>query len=444
MKKKSVPPLILLFAFAGLVEMCFRDIDNVTHFRQALLWQYQNVSNSSPYLDKKSEFEGLAPNELPIRVADSENGVGYFRRGQFEKNAYHPHANQQILRADSLSAKKKIFVLGESAGFGFPLRNEETFSSLLATNIAHNGFEIINASQPGIISNLEIDLADRILDFFKPTAMIYYIGNNIWISWRPPLSSSQIRVFKTLEFLAHSRTLAWIESKIYTALGMILVPPTQMNPHDAIEFGVKNPLISPDFDWSLEQKRHLDHFKARLLAQIEKAKQKKVQIILMSIPFNYRVPPHRTGPQVVAVDFKKVPATQKELLKAEKLIGENRFNEALDIAEDLITKNPTTPFPYYIKGLALEKQGRSIDAEAAYTLSRDFTIGNLGSLPTLNKIIQEVATETKVDFIDIKKIFDEDSHSRKVYFNEDLIGDICHPTARGHRLISEALTKVFR
>jgi hypothetical protein len=444
MKKLWICSLILFIAIAGLVETGFRYLDNKTHFRDALLWQYQSASNSSPYLDSGYKFTGLAPNEIPVRVADSEEGVGYFRSGIFEKNAYHPKANQQILLLDSLISEKKVFVLGESAGFGFPLTNEETFSSLLEKKLAPKGIGVVNASQPGIISNLEIDLADRILDFYKPAAMIYYLGNNIWISWRPPLSSLQIRTFKTLEFLAHSRTLAWIESKFYMALGMILMPPSKVDPRDPIEFGVKNPLISPAFDWSLVKARHLDYFKNRLVAQIQKAKQKQVPVILLSIPFNYRVPPHRTGPQIIAAHQDDIASTQKDLIKGENLIRENHFDDALDIAEKLIAKSPTTPFPYYLKGLALEKQGRFIDAENAYTLSRDFTIGNLGSIPTLNKMIKEIASNMKVDFIDIKKIFDEDSHSRGVYFNEDLIGDDCHPTARGHQLISDALTKAIR
>ena len=44
----------------------------------------------------------------------------------------------------------------------------------------------------------------------------------------------------------------------------------------------------------------------------------------------------------------------------------------------------------------------------------------------------------------MKEIFDADEHARQEYYNETLIEDDCHPSARGHRLIAESLYPLFK
>jgi hypothetical protein len=94
---------------------------------------------------------------------------------------------------------------------------------------------------------------------------------------------------------------------------------------------------------------------------------------------------------------------------------------------------------HYLKAMSLEALERLDEAEAAYALSREAMIGNLGSRLSINEAIEKVARESGVELLDLAALFDREQHALGGHFNEDLIHDDCHPTPLGHRIIAAAL-----
>ena len=173
------------------------------------------------------------------------------------------------------------------------------------------------------------------------------------------------------------------------------------------------------------------------------ARGRGVRVVLVTMPFNYRLSPAWKHPQFEAYDPVHRDEVRRLLREAGRLVQAGDCEAALPLADRALALDQRPPVLHYLRAECLEQLGRLDEAEAAYAQSREQMIGNLGSRLSINLVIRRVAARHDVPLVDAVRIFDDYEHAHGRHFNEDLILDDCHPSPTGHQLIADALTPLL-
>ena len=438
---------VLLFTFIiFIIESICYHIDRNINFRVSLENKFRILKNefSEPFFNKTYKgIAGLEPDEILIRIEDSEKTKGIMSLGRYYINPYQKFAQQKKVKSKDIHSTKNHYIIGESAGFGFPYKFEESFSYKLLEKLKSQGHSIFNVSQPGINSVEALKFSHRIINEFPKTrTLIFYLGNNVFIGWFPPIPTSRKYPVMLLEFLTHkSYFVAWSTYQGFKSLDerdmKELFSRDMIGLNDAIEKSSRFNF----FDWKGIKEKYLTNFEEQMLEEIKNAKSKNIKVVLLSVPYNFRLTPIHKHPQPLALNPNNYNEVHSLLKKAEFEYNNKKYDSAMLNADLAIKIEPETPLGYYIKGLSLEQKLQFSEAEIQYSLSREHMMGNLGSIPSINKIIEKIAHDTNSEFIDLQKIFVEYNRSQNKFFNEKLIDDDCHPTPLGHQIIAEAILK---
>ena len=110
-----------------------------------------------------------------------------------------------------MTAPKRVFILGESAAFGFPLAYADSFAAQIEPRLKARGDAVLNAAETGWSSGLLVALARRIVEQFQPETLIVYMGNNEWVHWFPADEVPSPRRLALLKALSASGALALVE-----------------------------------------------------------------------------------------------------------------------------------------------------------------------------------------------------------------------------------------
>jgi hypothetical protein len=306
----------------------------------------------------------------------------------------------------------------------------------------------------------------QILARYAPSTLVVFTGNNLWIDWAPP---QQPRWnpwgIKLLSTLATSRAIAGLEfvalrwtlrhtprdwrveqlGRLDSWLGRLRREPgAPFHDHHELtgsRYALEHPLEDDErfgaTDWPRIKALHLHRFETSLVELVEQARARDVGVVLVTVPFNYRLSPAWNHPQFEAVD----PAHRDEVRalgrEAGAAVHAGDCGAALPIIDRALALDPLPPVLHYLRAQCLERMGALDAARAAYADSRERMIGNLGSPLSVNETIRRVAARFEVPLVDAVRVFDD--HASGNHFNEQLIVDDCHPSPSGHRLIAVAL-----
>jgi len=351
------------------------------------------------------------------------------------------------------SSEKRIFFLGGSSAFGFPYRYDDTFTGILDRRLGDRGYRVLNASRVGTTSAGLVPVASRIVNRYEPESLVIFTGNNEWIHWapenQPRISRTRLRI---LRVLAHSRAVAWVEYRLLRRL--VESPARADTPGDFIThreisghaYALLHPMgegIMEPRQWLANKQRYLDAFEANLERMIGSAQDRGVQVVILTVPFNYKLSPAWKHPQPESFDPGNRETVRRTIREADKLLKDGKPGEALPLVAETLELDPLSPMLNYLHAECLEALGQPVDAEAAYARCRENMVGNLGGVLSVNQVIVRVAGKTGAKLLDVRRLFDEYGHARGVYFNEALVHDDCHPTPLGHRLIADALLELL-
>ena len=422
--------------------------------------------------------------ELLIRVENlNKNNAPppYELGGQIIKHADPDYRQEPLdIEKTGLSKPHRIFVVGGSAAFGFPYRFQNTFSAILQETLNRESYQLFNASRPGWSSGQLIPLVEEIVQKHDPSLLIIFSGNNEWFSWvpKPPgvkLSDESSDTFSwnqtsisILDKLAISRTLAgmeyllfrWIKSQHRKQRMTTLVDRVQtlgaswnatnghpsgyqvhhelIGRHYAIQYP-SHPMAFDSTQWLQTKKDYLLSFEQNLQRMIKTTQNKNVHVLLLTIPFNYRLSPAWMFPQPEFYNRDFEEQTKVAIRDAALCIEEGRLNQAIHLIDNALEKDPLPAILHYLKAQSLESLGDHRKAEKAYSLCREHMIGHLGSRLSINRIITQTANLMQSELIDVQFLFDQYEHNLGRYYNEDLIQDDCHPSPLGHTIIAKAL-----
>jgi tetratricopeptide (TPR) repeat protein len=443
-----------------VAEVAARVVDARTQFRDTLLGAYRAMEASGEPL-RVSRLELPPDPAVAVRAPAGEEGapVPYVIGGRVVEGARPSTHYRTVVPAElRRDGRRPVFVVGESAGFGFPYAYSQSFAALLNDDLRPKGITVLNASRVGATSADLAPIVARIVDRFDPAALVLFMGNNEWIQWMPPQATPvQPSRIRFLRALANSRALAAVE---YLLLKHAIEsqraaaerggdPGAAFRPHAEISGhaqALRHPADDTGFDarsWPATQRAFLNAFEENLERMVRSAKQRKIRVILLTMPFNHKLSPAWKHPQPESFDPAHRAQTRAAIRTAAKQVEARSFQEALSELDRALALDPLPPLLHYLRAEALEGLGRPAEAEAAYAQSREHMIGNLGSRLSVNEAIRRVAARTQAELVDVEQIFETFEHARGRYDNEELIHDDCHPTPQGQRLIAEALARLF-
>ena len=341
--------------------------------------------------------------------------------------------------------QKRIFIGGGSAAFGMHYPMYKTFTGLLGGLMEQDGYVVLNAAQPAWCSGEVVPLVKRITDLFLPDTIIIMSGNNEFLHW---LDDDQPwvdeRIIRSCQTLANSRLMAgWLFWTMRRAMRKRIE-------QDMIgyEHALSHP-ASPYTEarmqkWLETKKTFLEAYAVNLGMMVAYAKQKGVRVVLLTMPFNYRLPVSWKHPQPESCVPENADAVICLLHDAVEALEKGDDQQSITLIEQALALDSYPPILYYIRACAHEHVGRFNEAELSYAVAREHMVGNLGSCLSINNVIHSVGRELGVPVLDVQRLFDDWGHANNSYFNEKLIHDDCHPTPLGHALIAKALTSLFR
>jgi len=417
----------------------------VVHMLDQMVIRYTPIGD--PALELVSESQGRR-DPLWVRAAGELN----------HQIAIIP---EDVVKSD----ERRVFLLGGSAAFGFPYEYELSFPALLNRRLEQHKIRVINAASVGTTSGEQLPVVRQIVDEYEPDTLIVYSGNNEWFHWQPhyrrktkevilqiePRQPNQLAV-RWLQHLCHSRLVAAVT---YYSLKMSRTPLRKLNltksrpdtfeSHDKlvdIDFALAHPATSghrQQQEWLQEKEQFLDQFEDNLREITRYCAAANVRVIMMTVPFNYRLSPAWKHRQPESFNPKHEAVVRSVIQTVPGMYESKRYADALNQLDKAIDLDPYPPVLHYLKGMCLQAMQKPLDAERAYAQCREHMIGNLGSCLSINERIVQVANEMGATLVDLRKRFDEVQHAKGGHFNADLIHDDCHPTPLGHQIIAGEL-----
>ena len=362
--------------------------------------------------------------------------------------------HQAFVRPDGFAnePRKRIFVVGESAAFGYPYPMEFWFGNMLQKRLADE-YVVLNAGQISWGSPDLVPLVTRIVEHYQPAAIILFVGNNEWQHWSGLDQLTAVnRAGRVLRVAGSSRAVAalawwWLRqaAAAHRTVERDFVPRYQLEgtdyalAHPAERYG--SPAVTT---WRDARSMFVDAFRRNLTEMVTTAQARGVHVVLMPTPMNYRLSPAWSHPQPESYNQSTSPAVRELLRRAVSQAGTGSNIEALAAIDQALTLDSDPPMLHYVRGEVLRAMGRHGEAEAAYASARERMVGHLGSPLSFQAVVREVAGATSAELVDVPRLFDEYEHRMGSFYNEHLIADDCHPTPLGHRVIADALTPVFR
>jgi hypothetical protein len=409
--------------WTAAVELSAWIADAAFDYRAPLI---EAIDGAYPRTDPLPESEPAWPVDvIRARVPDmyGPRSDPYMLGGRVISGAW-PDAKQSFLRIEELASdpRPRVFVVGGSAALGFPYRYQSSFAQRLAR--ARPDLHVINTGQAGWASGQELGLVRRITARFSPAVIVIYSTNNELFGWSQRDDALR-RQLETQQTLAYSRALA---AALFLGHRLRAREDRSARPLHGWRHAYEHPLDRFDARaWPHQRAAHLRVFRAHLRAMRDLARARGARVIMCTAPFSYRLSPsfHHLQPAIdvraAAMEMDRNPAA------------------ALATLDRVLARDPSFALPHHMRGAALEALGRFQEAEAAYALSREHTIGNLGLRLSFNRIVREEARGEGVELLDLAQRFDEHEHAIGHWLNEDLVHDDCHPTPAGHELIAREL-----
>ncbi len=350
--------------------------------------------------------------------------------------------------------RRKVFVVGGSAAFGFPAAYSESFAAVLAERVDRDRYLVLNASRVGWSSGHLVPVVDRIARGFSPAVVILYLGNNEWsrfsLNDEVGVSPLLLRIYRRL---SPSRLLSlgiyWRVKTWEQRQGTARAQGGDggyVNHRELVgyEYALRHP--APDFNgarWEEAREAFLDNFEINLRVMVRKSSSAGAKVLLCTVPFRFRLSPAWKQRQPLSYDPANRGRVAAALESATTSLRRGDPASAIATLDGALAVEPKAPLLRYVKASALERSGRLEEAERWYARARDAMVGNLGASTSINDRIREVAREERATLVDLEAAFDRYQSARGAHFNEGLIGDDCHPSPEGQRVIAEALSRHF-
>ena len=309
-----------------------------------------------------------------------------------------PTSDQDIFDEVKKSNSFRVFVLGESAGAGYPFMPNGSFSRYLQQRLSieypASKIELVNCSITAINSYTMRDLMPGILDE-KPDLILIYAGNNeyygaLGVGSMESMGTSR-RIVNLVIYLERFRTFQLIRNVLSDIAG--LFSKKQPLTGTLMARMAKNQYIGLD---SKVYEKGLEQFEGNMRDILKMAKEKNVPIILGTLACNLK-----DQHPFVSINEKGFPPADKIFNQAQEELAKNNLHEA----------------------------------DSLFRYAKDLDALRFRAPTDLNKIIFSIGKEFGDQVINIDSVFD--SLSPDKITGDNLMTDHLHPTLRGYQIIGK-------
>ena len=400
-----------------------------------------------PRLLHEDPFVGFSSN-APLYRPETDSGGRQVLATAPNKNLF----NHQQFSREKLPGTYRIFCVGGSTTYGRPFNDTTSFAGwlreLLPVADAGRRWEVINAGGISYASYRVVRLMQE-LARYKPDLFIVYSGHNEFLEERSygALRSTPAVVKSISALLAHTRTWT-VMSLLLDRMGV--TPSAEFERH-AILPGEVDPMLrrfGPEIyerDDTLRD-QILRHFQSSLRRMVDIAKSAGAEIIFIVPAANLKDSSPFKSQHTDGINQSDQVRVEKSLMRAQKLMREDKWSEAIAILNTAIGIDPRFAELHYLRGKAFFALGRYEEAKVAFTRARDEDICPLRALSPMREKLAEVTRATGSPAIDFIALLEQRSLAEK---GHNILGqayflDHVHPTIEGNRMLAIKLVEVLR
>lgn len=309
-----------------------------------------------------------------------------------------PYSDQDIFDQVKKPNSFRIFVLGESAGAGYPFLPTGSFSRYLQLRLAleypDSKIEVVNCSMTAVNSYTMRDLFPGILEQ-KPDVILFYAGHNeyygaLGVGSLESFGSSR-RLVNFVISLEQFKTFQLLRNFIKSAVS-IFVSTKQLS-------GTLMSRMAQDQYIGLGSKKYyqgIEQFKGNLHDMLQMAKEKNVPVILGTVASNLK-----DQYPFVSIKEKGNPRADSVFLQAK---------------------------------LAL-KNGNFETADSLFRYAKDLDALRFRAPTDINRVISKMGKEFDYPVVNVDSAFDAESPDHIV--GDNLMTDHLHPTLHGYQFIGK-------
>jgi len=407
--RRTIAGLLLALAFLALVELPLRLI---------------------PLERWEPEFAGSR--SFPLFVKGSGIPGGRWSTNPHFKGSL----NAQSFAVNKAPGVLRVFVLGGSAAYGYPLTEEFGFTGYLRRALAAalpGGYEIVNVAGMSYGSHRVLDILAEVLTH-EPDLVVVYSGNNEYIERNllPRPRDSKPEINRVRDLFRHLQIYRLLRLGILRARPGLLAGPVG---EDITDLRAR-PVSRGQAERSAENDREiLVNYQNNLEAMARILNERQVKGVFCTVPVNLTGwPPDRTP--VPALATTQARRWDTAIRAAESALLGDDTPVALEQARAALALAPEHAYTAYIAAKAEFLGGERQRARELFLLARDRDPRVLRALSTYNTVIRGLAGD-RIAVADLEAELERRSPGGLP--GTDFFVDYVHPTREGHRIIAKTL-----
>ncbi len=335
----------------------------------------------------------------------------------------------------------RIFVQGSSSTVGFPYMRGASFPRVLKARLMKafpdKNIEVINTGITAVNSYTLLDLSDEIIAQ-KPDAVIIYpehnefygalgigsyqkFGDASWIV-RLYLKARKIKVVQLINDFK-----MWLSTR--DIKDQLMQKGTLM---ERMAREQKIPLNSPIYKSGVHQ------LESNLEILLKKYEKNNIPVFIGSVVCKIKdLPPFSS--ESSPTDSIRLNTLRNNARLANE---QGRTEEAIGLCRQAIMLDSTNAELHYDLALELLKAGKKPESKIEFYKAKDFDLLRFRSPEEFNTIIKKLSGKYNAHFVDLKKLFDEESIDGVP--GNDLLTEHVHPNMKGYYLIANSFYKAIK
>jgi len=342
----------------------------------------------------------------------------------------------------------RVFVFGGSTEAGTPYGYDYAFAEFLRGQLAQalpqRHVEVVNVAAPGYASRRLLYLA-REAEAFEPDLFVISTGHNEVVEQRlyAHLYEQPQWSFELQQALRQLRLYGLVEG----AAQWLREPARPELDSGKVYAPVFGPFASKywqDAPRDVQRQRTLalSMFRSNVDQMIRIAERAGADVLLLSQSKNYADWPATGDTHAEEMPPADLAAWERHVARADAFEQAGDSAGAIRELEAALRLDPGFTRVHWRLAQLHRERGEHVRAYARYREAHNTALANFGTTPLRNRALRELADERDTLWLDVDRVFEDESSDRLVGFNYFI--DFLHPNLAGHLLIARRSFELLR
>jgi tetratricopeptide (TPR) repeat protein len=349
--------------------------------------------------------------------------------------------NRQAFPREKPSGSYRIFSLGGSTTHGRPYDDKTSFSGWLREYLKvtspERHWEVINAGGVSYAS-YRVALLMEELSQYEPDLFIIYTGHNEFLEERTygRIKDTPAVVQRISTWAARSRAATLVSNAIQSVASWWSEPvPTKTVLQSEVVTRLDNSVGPSAYTRDDTQRDQvLKHYRYNLLRMIDIANSVGAKVILITPASNLRGASPFKSEHKNGLPENELRRWEAQYQSARESLRQGAPAEALTALEQAATIDDRYADLHFLRGHALAQLGRYEQAKVALVRALDEDICPLRALSPIRGIVEQVAVERNIPWIDFVAI--QEQHSPHGIPGATVFFDHVHPMIEAQRILA--------